>query len=265
MKAGAATLHVEVSGHGSPVLLVPGAGGDAGQYSELASLLAAGHTVITYDRRNNSRSPRQADWADTSVAQQADDAVALIDALDVGACTVYGNSTGAVIALAAALRRPDIVTSAVLHEPTLLAALASPDDALASVQPVIAAGVELDGLPGGAEAFLRFAAGEAFERLDPAVVGRIRGNAHVLLEAEFGAFSSWRPEPEDLAARGRGLTVLSAEQTAPFFVEAAEWIADNAGVKRQVVPGGHMGFLDHPAEIAAAIAGSLAAVPGRTA
>jgi acetyltransferase/esterase len=46
------------------------------------------------------------------------------------------------------------------------------------------------------------------------------------------------------------LAVLSAEQTAPFFVQAAEWIASHAGVSRRTVPGGHMGFLDHTKELA---------------
>ncbi|QHK18963.1 alpha/beta fold hydrolase [Pseudarthrobacter psychrotolerans] len=250
VKAGGATFHVDMAGDGTPVLLVPGAGGDARQYAELAQVLAQNHTVIAYDRRNNGRSPQQPDWSETSVEQHAGDVIALLETLGTPPCVVFGNSTGALIALAAALKATGRFTGVVLHEPALLGVLASPDDAMATVQPVIAAGVEAGGLAGGAEAFVRFAAGDAVALLPPDFLEGLRTNARVLLEAEFGAFASWRPEPKALAEMSMPLTILSAEQTAPFFLEAAQWIASHAGVSRRAVPGGHMGFLNHPREIA---------------
>ncbi|MET3163700.1 UNVERIFIED_ORG: pimeloyl-ACP methyl ester carboxylesterase [Arthrobacter sp. UYEF10] len=261
VEANGTTIHVDVAGHGAPVLLVPGAGGDARQYVEMARLLAENHTVIAYDRRNNGRSPLQLDWAETSVEQHAGDIVALLETLGTERCVVYGNSTGALIALAAVLKAPSLFSGAVLHEPALLSVLANPDDAMASVQPIIAAGMETDGLAGGAEAFVRFAAGDAAALLSPDFIEALRANAGVLLEAEFGAFASWMPGPEAMAGSSVPLAVLSAEQTAPFFVEAAEWIASRAGVARRTVAGGHMGFLDHRVELAAAIDGMFSAVP----
>ncbi|MDQ0632392.1 pimeloyl-ACP methyl ester carboxylesterase [Arthrobacter pascens] len=250
VEANGTTFHVEVTGHGTPVLLVPGAGGDARQYVELARILGQNHTVITYDRRNNGRSSQRPDWAETSVDQQAGDLVALVETLAAEPAVLFGNSTGALIALGAALNAPGRFAGVVLHEPALLGVLSNPDDAMATVQPVIAAGVETGGLAGGAEAFVQFAAGDAAPLLPPDFLDSLRTNARVLLEAEFGAFASWRPEPEALSGMGVPLAVLSAEQTAPFFVEAAEWIASSAGVDRRTVAGGHMGFLDHPTELA---------------
>ncbi|MBT2568543.1 alpha/beta hydrolase [Arthrobacter sp. ISL-85] len=250
VKAGGATFHVDVAGHGTPVLLVPGAGGDARQYAELAQVLAQKHTVVAYDRRNNGRSPQQPDWSKTSVDQHAGDVIALLETLGTSPGVVFGNSTGALIALAAALKAPGRFTGVVLHEPALLGVLANPDDAMATVQPVIAAGVEAGGLAGGAESFVQFAAGDAAALLPPDFLEGLRTNARVLLEAEFGSFSSWRPEPEALAEMSLPLTILSAEQTAPFFVEAAQWIASTAGVSHRTVPGGHMGFPNHPEEVA---------------
>jgi pimeloyl-ACP methyl ester carboxylesterase len=212
--------------------------------------LSQKHTVIDYDRRNNGRSPQQPDWAETSVDQHAGDLVALLETLGTEPCVVFGNSTGALIALAAALKAPERFTGVVLHEPALLGVLANPDDAMAIVQPVIAAGVEAGGLAGGAEAFLQFAAGDAAGQLPPDLIDGLRADARVMMEAEFGPFTSWRPEPEALSGMSVPLAVLSAEQTAPFFVEAAEWIASHAGVARRTVPGGHMGFLDHARELA---------------
>jgi pimeloyl-ACP methyl ester carboxylesterase len=246
-------LHVEVSGAGSPVALVPGAGGDGSQYEALARKLAARYTVIAYDRRNNGRNPRRPDWAATSVEQQADDLLALLGHLGLQGSTVYGNSTGALIALATAMRRPSAFSAVVLHEPALLSVLKDPGSAVAMTQPVIAAGVENGGAAGGAEAFLRFAAGDAASALPAPFVDRLRSNADVLLEAEFGSFAAWRPDPGLVQALGSVLTILTAEQTAPFFAEAADWLADAAGVTRRTVPGGHMGFLDHPDAVAEAI------------
>ncbi len=253
VRANGTSFHVEVTGHGSPVLLVPGAGGDGRQYAGLADILAQNHTVIAYDRRNNGRSPRQHDWSETSVDQHADDALALLEALGTGSSVVFGNSTGALIALAAALKAPSLFTGVVLHEPALLGILSKPDDAVGSVQPVIAAGVESGGLAGGAEAFVRFAAGDAAGLLPPDFLDALRSNARVLLEAEFGAFASWRPEADALSGMRMPLAILTAEQTAPFFAEAAEWIASKAGVSGRTVPGGHMGFLNNPRELASEI------------
>lgn len=250
VEANGAEFHVDVTGHGTPVLLVPGAGGDARQYVNLTRLLALNHTVIAYDRRNIGRSPQQPDWAETSVDQHASDVVALLEQLGTEPCIVFGNSTGALIALAAALKAPGRFTGAVLHEPALMGVLSNPDKAMATVQPVIAAGVENGGLAGGVEAFVRFAAGDASALLPPDFLDGLRTNAKVLLEAEFGAFASWRPEPESLSEMSVPLAVLCAEQTAPFFIEAAEWVASQAAVSPRTVPGGHMGFLDHAGELA---------------
>jgi pimeloyl-ACP methyl ester carboxylesterase len=251
--SGKAALHVEVRGAGTPVVLVPGAGGDADQYGTLAARLEPRHTVVLYDRRNNGRNPRREDWAMTSVEQQADDLLTLLDGLGLARVAVYGNSTGALVALAAAMRDPSRFCAVVLHEPALLGVLQDPGSAVAMVQPVIASGMEAGGPAGGAEAFLRFAAGDAAGDLPVPFVERLRQNADVLLEAEFGSFASWRPEPTAVHALQGVLSVLTAEATAPFFTEAADWLAVRGGVTRHTVPGGHMGFLDHSAAIADAI------------
>ena len=44
-------LYYEVRGEGSPLLLIPGGGGDGGSYSLIADILSDQFKVITYDRR----------------------------------------------------------------------------------------------------------------------------------------------------------------------------------------------------------------------
>ena len=51
-------IYNEKRGRGPAVLFVSGASGDAGHWTAVADILADAYTVITYDRRGNSRSPR---------------------------------------------------------------------------------------------------------------------------------------------------------------------------------------------------------------
>jgi pimeloyl-ACP methyl ester carboxylesterase len=251
-------LHVNTCGSGPALLLVPGAGGDAGQYEQLASRLATEHTVISYDRRANSRSPRPAGDGVTSIEEQADDAMALLEALQLAPAVIFGNSLGALIALSCALRAPSAVSRLVLHEPALIGVLEDPDAALAAVQPVIAAGMATGGLPGGAEAFFRFADPAAYSCLPHATQERMLNNAGVLFESEFGVFASWRPDPTDVAALTVPVTVLvGTDSGSPAFREAATWLVRHTQAPILTAPGGHMGFAEHPDAFAGVLRGPL--------
>jgi pimeloyl-ACP methyl ester carboxylesterase len=249
-----ALLHASTRGAGPSLLLVPGAGGDGGQYDQLALRLAAEHTVITYDRRANSRSPRPVGYDATSIEEQADDAIGLLNALGLTPAVVFGNSLGALIALACGLRAPGTVSRLVLHEPALIGVLDDPDGALAAVQPVIGEGMAAGGMRGGAEAFFHFADGPAFACLPEATQERMLDNAQVLFESEFGVFASWRPEPAGLAGLAMPVTVLVGDDSqAPAFREAAEWLARQTKTSPVPVAGGHLGFVTQPDAIAEAL------------
>ena len=72
-----ADLVYDLRGSGDPLILIPGAGGDAGIYGRLAPLLSDAFTVITYDRRCNARSSGDRNAA-IDMAQQARDVVAVL-------------------------------------------------------------------------------------------------------------------------------------------------------------------------------------------
>jgi len=251
-------LRAQVRGDGPPLVLVPGAGGDGDQYGALAAHLSAYRTVVTYDRRANSRSPRPAQYAGTTIEEQADDVAQLLAALGMGSATVFGNSLGAVIALGCALRSPETVDGLILHEPALIAVLDDPDAAMGAVQPVIGAGMETGGMRGGAEAFFRFADASAYDALPEAVRERMLGNAQVLFESEFGAFASWQPDAAAVSALTMPVTVATGRDSgSPAFREAAQWLARQTSTSVVEVPGGHLGFVDHADEFAAALASML--------
>ena len=112
------TLFYKVTGEGTPLLLIAGGGGDGDLYLPLADALPDSFMVITYDRRANARSSMN--HSDQfSVLQQAEDAVAILDAVGVQDAYVFGNSSGAVIALEMVRRFPERVKGVIAHEPPL--------------------------------------------------------------------------------------------------------------------------------------------------
>ena len=96
-------------------------------------MLATHGRTIIYDRRGFSRSERPDPYA-TNVPEQADDAAALIDALEASPAIVIGRSYGGSVAIDLALRHPDRVRALVLLEgdaPSLSAEATAWLDALA--------------------------------------------------------------------------------------------------------------------------------------
>jgi pimeloyl-ACP methyl ester carboxylesterase len=108
-------LYYEVRGQGKPLLLIAPGGGDGWQYSYIAEILADEYKVITYDRRANSRSTMNFPQ-NFEISQQSRDAVAVLQAVGETSAFVFGNSSGAVIALDMATTQPQIVHAIVAHE-----------------------------------------------------------------------------------------------------------------------------------------------------
>ena len=111
-------LYYEVRGQGQPLLMISGGGGDGGSYSLIAEILSDEYKVITYDRRANARSTMN-DPQNFEVSQQSRDAVAVLLAAGETSAFVFGNSSGAVIALDMAKTHPQSVRAIVAHEPPL--------------------------------------------------------------------------------------------------------------------------------------------------
>ena len=113
-----AEIYCEQRGNGPTLLLIHGAMEDAGFYSSAAEILADDFTVVTYDRRCNSRSSGNRN-ANMSVAQQARDAASIIEMIGDGKAIVVGRSGGAVIALELAATRSELIDTIIVHEPPL--------------------------------------------------------------------------------------------------------------------------------------------------
>jgi alpha-beta hydrolase superfamily lysophospholipase len=102
-------------GRGRPTVLVCGASCDRRVHASLAELLAAHHTVLNYDRRGRGDSDDVLPYA---VEREFEDLTAVIAAAGTSA-TVFGSSSGAILALrAAAAGLP--ITRLALWEPPFM-------------------------------------------------------------------------------------------------------------------------------------------------
>lgn len=254
MNVNGTDIYHEVRGSGPSVLFISGATGDAGHFEKVAELLSNEFTVVTYDRRANSRSPRPVGWDSTSTEQQADDAAGLIEALGLAPAAVFGTSSGAIIGLNLVIRRPEIVRGAILHEPALISVLARPDEVMGPTQQMVEEAMKRGGPRAAVEAFARFVAGdENFEKLNPELRERMLDNGETLFGIEFGAFESYRPDDATLAAVEVPVQVMVGTDSAPFFGEAARWLTARLGVEMHTLPGGHAPYLDRPEDVAEGI------------
>lgn len=109
---GIVKLHWESFGEGPPVLLIAGQGMTVDGWWATIPVLARSFRVIAFDNRDTGRSGR-VPWP-YSVAQMADDAVAVLDSAREERAHVYGISLGSLVAQEVALRHPERVGALVL-------------------------------------------------------------------------------------------------------------------------------------------------------
>lgn len=270
-----ADLYFERRGAGPPLLLIVGGGGDCGVYGPFADLLATHYTVVTYDRRGNSRSPIHYPPRPILVGEQSGDALAVMEANGIPAGAVFGSSGGASIALELVTRHPGAVTAAVVHEPPLPSVL--PDGA-----EVMAAYAEHDRIrdtEGWEAAFRRFLQiNDLIPAARPEMAGyllapqrylppgraldaalRMNGNWEYMTHYEVRPCIDYVPDLERIAAGGVPLAFGCGETTgATFFHRAALEMARRLGVECVTFPGGHAGFAELPATFAATLRAVLA-------
>ncbi len=107
------TLNYEVSGEGDPLLLVMGTSGSILLWAGLVPRLAEHYRVIAFDNRGLGGSERGD--GPMTVATMAEDASALLEALDVPRAHAMGWSLGSAVVQELALAHPQQVASAVLY------------------------------------------------------------------------------------------------------------------------------------------------------
>jgi pimeloyl-ACP methyl ester carboxylesterase len=267
LKVPGATLYYEVRGTGPVLLLICGGIYDAAGYAGLANQLADRFTVVTYDRRGNSRSPLDGPPEPQSIEVHGDDAHRILTAVGVTgneSADVFGNSSGAEIGLELSARHPEQVRTLVAHEPPVFGLLPDSDHWRGVIRQVEDA--YRTGGPGAAmEAFstgMEMGGGSepqpAPDEETLAMMGRMGNNMEFFIAYEVPPFAEFTPNLEALKA---SRVVLAAGDAsvgeAPH--RAALAVAERLGTQPELFPGDHGGFGTRAEAFAAKLRDVLAA------
>jgi len=251
-EADGARLYLEVRGTGPALLMISGAGGDAGYYSGVAEELADAFTVITYDRRGNSRSTGRSAAA-MDLAQQAADARRLIESVAGGRALVFGNSGGAIIGLTLAALHPRVLTGLVAHEPPAMNVLPDGDPDRGFFDDMSALYAE-GGAPAAGRRFAETTRGEGTYRWPDDLWKRFLGNQDHLFGTEWPGFAGFRPDGAALRSAPFPIVLgAGAADRGAYYARPSVEIARLLGVPWVEFPGIHMEYLRDPAVFAAAL------------
>ena len=111
---GVASLYYEMTGAGSPVVLLHGLDLDHRMWDEQVAPLAHAHTVVRYDLRGSGRSTGAGHGS-----SHAEDLKALLDHLELVGVSLLGFSLGGGAALDFAVAYPDAVRALILVNPSI--------------------------------------------------------------------------------------------------------------------------------------------------
>lgn len=269
LKVPGANLYYEVRGSGPVLLLICGGIYDAAGYADLAGQLADRYTVVTYDRRGNSRSPLDGPPEHQSIEVHGDDAHRVLAAVGVNGdvpAYVFGNSSGAIIGLELAARHPEQVRTLVAHEPPLFELLPDREYWRTVIQDVEDTFAKEGAGPAGQVLNAGFSGG-AHERggaqegggaqdegadaalgpqaePEPETMARMQRNMEFFIGYEVPPFARYAP---DIAAlRASSVRVVAAVGDVsvgePPWVRGALAVAERLGSQPAVFPGDHGGF-----------------------
>jgi pimeloyl-ACP methyl ester carboxylesterase len=210
-------LNVVERGAGAPVLLIHGLASDAEAMAPVAQALAGDARAIAYDRRGYGSSGAPEPYRGTTVEEQAQDAAALLTALDAGPAAICGDGFGALVALDLAKRHRPLVRAAVLSNPPLFMFVPEATERLAAQHVELETAVREGGPEAGVEAWLGGRAqGPALERARA---------AHRAFFADYAGLASWPVTRRELRALDVPAVVLTGPSSPPHIVAAADALA----------------------------------------
>ena len=256
LKVPGAQLSYGISGDGPLLILIPGARGEGEVFRQVARLLAARYQVVTYDRRGFSRSELDGSQDyDHRLSTDADDVRRLIEHLTDDPATVFGSSSGAIVALEVLIHSPERVQTVVAHEPPAVSLLPDAAKWLAF----------FDGIydtycrSGVSEAMHQFADG-AFGSVDHQLMHRALrehtneytlSNTTYWMEHELRQYPRVELDLAALAAHAERIVLAGgrdAQDQLPY--QPNRVLARQLGLDIVDFPGGHLGFVSSPAEFA---------------
>lgn len=211
-------LAVRERGSGPAVVLVHGMADDAAGWAPVIEALAPQARTIAYDRRGYGDSQAPEPYGRTTVGEQAEDAVGVIDALDAAPVVMCGRDLGALVCLDVAKRHPARVRGLALIDPPLLAFAPAATAALASERVALEAWLREQGPEGAMERWLG-ARGAGADR-----AARARGAARAFF-ADYGALATWPVTRVELRALDVPARILDSARAPAYQRQASAALA----------------------------------------
>ncbi len=251
-----ARLYFESRGSGPLLLLIPGAMGDAGSFSKVTEHLLEHYTVVTYDRRGFSRSQLNGpqDY-DHRLETDADDVRRLIEHLSNEPATIFGASSGGIVALEVLTHHPSVVRTLVPYEPPVMKQL--PDgqrwvDFFHAIYDLYR--------QSGVETALKKFSEQTFATLDRQAMAQARksnngefmlANATYWFEHELRQYPAVDLDLTTLKVNADRIVLMAGRESRGYpAYEVNVVLSKKLGRDLIELPGGHLGFMAQPAEFA---------------
>jgi pimeloyl-ACP methyl ester carboxylesterase len=230
------------SGDGDPVVFVHGSSTSSADWVVVVPLLRDRFTVVTMDRRGRAQS---GDGPDYTMEQEAEDVLAMLDAVD--AELLVGHSYGALCAIQAA-ERTERLRRLVVYEPPIAVR-----DRLGGLEELVARG-DLDA---AVEGFLRSAGtpDHQLEAIRSSPAWPVLLDAAPTLPRELRACAAWRHPRGPIQVPT--LFLVGAKTDSPFYLEGLDELqAAFPNSRRELIPGQrHVAHVFAAAAVADLVAG----------
>jgi pimeloyl-ACP methyl ester carboxylesterase len=253
-----AEIYCERRGNGPLLLLIAGAMEDAGFYSSAADILAEKFTVVSYDRRCNSRSSGDRD-ADMTISQQARDAVSIIKEMGFDKAIVVGRSGGAIIGLELAATRPELIDFLIAHEAPVIEVLPEPKaQRWRTFADEIYAKSQREGWQAAQTEFMASLINVPDKPYPPVLNERLSGNVDFFFKHEFKGFFKYLPNVESIRNHNvKMVTATGRDSDDAYYVQATRALAARLRCDNVEFPGHHDVSFWMPEEFANAIMSTL--------